>query len=744
MATALYRLGRFAFRRRRLVALLWLVVLGVAGAGAATLHGSMTSSFTLPGTESQRALDLLEERMPGSGAAGATARVVYVAPSGSKVTDAAATAAITDSVRRLGGLAHVSVAADPFQAKTVSQDASTAFATVAYDVPATDLTAADHEALTEAAHAARSAGLTVELGGDASQEQGAVGGTEGIGLVVAALVLALTFGSLVMAGLPLLTAVVGVGLGVLGIEIATGFFDLSSTTLTLALMLGLAVAIDYALFIVSRYRGELQQGLEPEEAVGRAVGTAGSAVVFAGATVVVALAALSVVNIPFLTAMGLAAAGTVLGAVVIALTLLPALLGFVGRRALPKSLRHRHVGSVHEPQHLSRRAPARAAVGERWVRGVVRRRVLVIVAIVVGLGTVAVPALDLRLGMPSDGSASPSTTQRRAYDALAKAFGPGFNGPLVIVADLTGADDPASAASAIQRDLSGLRDVVAATPPTLDPAKRTAILTVVPQSSPSDPATERLVATVRDAAPRWQAATGADVAVTGTTAVGIDVSDRLRGALLPYLLLVVGIAFVLLTIVFRSLLVPLKATLGFLLSIVATFGAVVAVFQWGWLKDLVGLDSTGPILSFLPIFLVGILFGLAMDYEVFLVTRMREDFVHGAGPTEAVVSGFAHGARVVAAAAVIMFSVFAGFAITDEPIIKSMGFALAFGVAVDAFLVRMTLVPAVMSLLGRAAWALPRWLDRLVPDVDVEGAKLAQQLAAPAPTAQRDEVTADA
>ncbi|GMA88849.1 hypothetical protein GCM10025868_40990 [Angustibacter aerolatus] len=449
-------------------------------------------------------------------------------------------------------------------------------------------------------------------------------------------------------------------------------------------------------------------------------------------------------NIPFLTAMGLAAAGTVLGAVVIALTLLPALLGFVGRRALPKSLRHRHVGSVHEPQHLSRRAPARAAVGERWVRGVVRRRVLVIVAIVVGLGTVAVPALDLRLGMPSDGSASPSTTQRRAYDALAKAFGPGFNGPLVIVADLTGADDPASAASAIQRDLSGLRDVVAATPPTLDPAKRTAILTVVPQSSPSDPATERLVATVRDAAPRWQAATGADVAVTGTTAVGIDVSDRLRGALLPYLLLVVGIAFVLLTIVFRSLLVPLKATLGFLLSIVATFGAVVAVFQWGWLKDLVGLDSTGPILS-LPADLPGGhpvrpgdgLRGVPRDPDARgLRARCRAD----RGRRQRVRPRRA-GRRGRRGHHVQRVRRLRDHRRADHqvdglrPGLRRRGRRVPG--ADDARAGRH-----VAARPRRVA--LPRWLDRLVPDVDVEGAKLAQQLAAPAPTAQRDEVTADA
>jgi RND superfamily putative drug exporter len=722
MATFLYRLGRASYRHRGVVALIWIAVLGVAGVGAATLSGGMSSTFTMPGTESQKALDLLTQRMPQSGASGATARVVYVANNG-KVTDTAAKTAIEQSVSRLKDLTHVSAVVDPFTAGAVSVDGSTAYATVAYTVAAQELSPAEQQALFTAGRAAESSAttqLTVEFGGDAAQEQVKQGGTEGLGVAVAAVVLAITFGSMLLAGLPLLTGIVGVGLGVLGIEIASGFFDLSTTTLTLALMLGLAVSIDYALFIVSRFRHELQSGLPGEEAAGRAVGTAGSAVVFAGATVVVALAALSVVGIPFLTAMGLGAAATVLGAVLISLTLLPALLGFVGRRALPKGQRHPRAQAV-EPSADKR---SRTPMGERWVRGVVRRRLLVVAALVVGLGVVAIPAMDLKLAMPTDANASPDTTQRRAYDALAKAFGPGFNGPLVVVADLAGSDDPGAAATTIQDDLATVSGVVTVTPATFDRTKDTAIYTLVPKTGPLDPATETLVRDVREQARGWEADTHASVYVTGATAVGIDISDKLRGALLPYLIVVVGLAFVLLTVVFRSLLVPLKATIGFLLSIAATFGAVVAVFQWGWLKDLIGLNTTGPVLSFLPIFLVGILFGLAMDYEVFLVTRMREEHVHGASATAAVVNGFAHSARVVSAAAVIMFSVFAGFMLTDDPIVKSMGFALAAGVAIDAFVVRMTLVPAVMSLLGNRAWKLPRWLDRIVPDVDVEGEHL--------------------
>jgi putative drug exporter of the RND superfamily len=720
VATYLYRLGRFAYRRRGWLALAWVLVLAAAGLGATTLSRPMSSSFSIPGTQSQQALDLLAQRMPQAGTGNASARVVFVAPTGGSVTDPRAAAAIRAAVARLAAMPKAADVTDPITTKAISRDGAVAYANVTYRVAAPDVTSSDRQALFAAGGSARSAGLRVEFGGDATQETVAQGGTEGIGLVVAAVVLVITFGSLLAAGLPMLTAIVGVGLGVLGIEIATGFFHLSATTLTLALMLGLAVAIDYALFIVSRYRHELLAGRDGEEAAGRAVGTAGSAVVFAGATVVIALAALSVVGIPFMTAMGLAAAGTVFGAVVIALTLLPALLGFLGPRVLGRASRD------------TEGDPLTASFGRRWAHGVIRLRVPVLLAGVLGLGVLAVPVLDLHLGMPGDATASPTTTQRRAYDALAQGFGPGFNGPLVITADLSRLPNPqdrAAAVKAIEADLAAVPGIVYTAPATLNPAGDTAIATIIPATGPLDTATADLVQALRTRAPAWHGRTGATVLVTGTTAVQIDISAKLRSALLPYLAVVVGLAFVLLTLVFRSLLVPLKATAGFLLSLAATFGVVVAVIQWGWLNQLIGVDTTGPVLSFLPIFLVGILFGLAMDYEVFLVTRMREEHVHGAGPLDSVVNGYAHGARVVTAAGIIMGSVFAGFIFSGDTVVKSMGLALAVGVLLDAFVVRMTLIPAVMSLLGDKAWRLPRWLDRLLPDVDVEGEKLTRVLA---------------
>ncbi len=717
MATLLYRLGRFSFRRRRLVTAVWMLVLALAGAGALALSAPASSAFSIPGTESSRALDVIKEKMGGGGEA-ASATVVFTVGGDAKLTASAQKAAIDKAVGELRTAGQVAQVTDP----VVSKDQQTAYATVTYTVPQPAVTAEARDALDAAGRSAEPAGIGVAFGGTATQAAEGGHAAEAVGVAVAAVVLIMTFGALVAAGLPLLTALLGVGLGMAGIQIATGFLDLSSSTAALATMLGLAVGIDYALFIVSRYRHELGQGHDPEDAAGRAVGTAGSAVVFAGLTVIIALAALAVVGIPFLGAMGIAAAGTVAIAVLISLSLLPAMLGFAGRRVLPKSLRA-------DPQAAPRHG--RIPFGERWARGVVKHRIPALLLSVGLLAVAAIPALDLRLALPDDSTAAPGSTQRTAYDQLSAGFGEGFNGPLVIVVEAP-AGTVSVVGTAAQKAIGALDDVVTVTPPTANPAGDTAILAVIPRSGPTTDATKQLVHDIRATS-----IDGGTMAVTGTTAVNIDVSDKLTGALVPYLSIVVGLAFVLLMLVFRSVLVPLKATLGFLLSVAATFGAVVAVFQWGWLAGLLGLETTGPIVSVMPIFLVGVLFGLAMDYEVFLVTRTREEYVHGAAPNDAVISGVKHGARVVTAAALIMISVFAGFLLADDAIIKSLGFALAFGVAVDAFIVRMTIVPALLSLLGRAAWWLPRWLDRLLPNVDVEGEQLTKRLAAPPTTPPR-------
>lgn len=722
MATFLYKLGRLAFRRRRYVALIWVALLALAGFGAATASTATSSSFSIPGTEAQKAFDLLEQRFPAASADGATARIVFKAPEGEKMTDPANKADVREITGELkSGSDQIASVVDPYTGDAVSKNGSTAYVSVTYKVNSMELTDATREALEDAGESAQKTGMTVEIGGDALQVMPETGATEIVGIALAAVVLVITFGSLIAAGLPLLTALIGVGIGVSSITALANVLDLGSTTSTLAMMIGLAVGIDYALFIVSRYRAELAEGREREEAAGRAVGTAGSAVVFAGLTVVIALVGLAVVNIPMLSKMGFAAAGTVAIAVLIALTLVPAMLGFVGKRIVGRKAR--------KAAEAENRPEAKPNMGTRWARFVLRKPVWVLLVGVIGLGTIAVPAASLEMGLPDDGSQPTSTTQRRAYDLLSDGFGPGFNGPLMVVVDTANSSDGKAAAKQVTDEISGLKGVVAVSPATFNKAGDAAMITVVPKDRPSSVETENVVHAIRDAGTGIKSDTGAEVLVTGATAMNIDFSEKMNDALLPYLALVVGLAFLLLMVVFRSVLVPLKAALGFLLSVVAALGAVVAVFQWGWLGSLFGVEQTGPIMSMMPIFMVGVVFGLAMDYEVFLVTRMREAYVHGESPGQAVVTGFKHGARVVTAAAVIMIAVFSGFIGSSESMIKMIGFSLAIAVFFDAFVVRMAIVPAVLALLGKRAWWLPRWLDRALPNVDVEGEGLRKELA---------------
>ncbi|MEU6556082.1 MMPL family transporter [Streptomyces sp. NPDC046915] len=716
MATFLYKLGRLAFRRRHFVALIWVALLTLAGVGAASAPAAGNTSFSIPGTEAQKAFDLLEQRFPGTTADGATARVVFKAPSGEKMTDKENKKAVHAAVEELKSGSEVSSVADPYATHAVSKNSTVAYASVRYKVSGMELEDSTKDALKEAAQHARGAGLTVEIGGDALTATPETGSSEVIGIAVAAVVLVITFGSLLAAGFPLLTAIIGVGIGVSTITALASTLDLGSTTSTLASMIGLAVGIDYALFIVSRYRAELAEGRAREDAAGRAVGTAGSAVVFAGLTVVIALVGLSVVNIPMLTKMGVAAAGTVAIAVLIALTLIPALLGYAGRKVKPAGEKSKLLGGGRGPKQAGR-----PNMGTRWASFVVRRPVAVLLLGVIGLGAAAIPAASLELGLPDDGSQPTSTTQRRAYDLLSEGFGPGFNGPLMIVVDAKDSAHPKAAFTKVGDEIKGLKDVVTVTPAAANKAGDTATITVIPDSKPSSATTEDLVHAIRDKGADITAKTDAKVLVTGSTAMNIDFSQKLNDALLPYLALVVGLAFLLLIVVFRSILVPLKAALGFLLSVTAALGAVVAVFQWGWLSGLMNVEQTGPIMSMMPIFMVGVVFGLAMDYEVFLVTRMREAYVHGETPGQAVVTGFKYSARVVTAAAVIMMAVFSGFIGSSESMIKMIGFGLAIAVFFDAFIVRMAIVPAVLALLGKKAWWLPKWLDRALPNVDVEG-----------------------
>ncbi|OLR92527.1 MMPL family transporter [Actinokineospora bangkokensis] len=704
MARLLYRLGAAAHRRRLLVVVLWLAVLVGAAVGAVTLGGKTADSFSIPGQESTTALEKIRQEF---GAGGASARVVVQAPGDGKLTtpeNAQAIGALVKELSALPGVAAVTNPLDPAQ-PTVNAAQNTAFSTVTYRVGTGEVPADQQDALKAAVEQARStSGLTVEAAGDALQGVPPLGGVvEVIGVLIALLVLALTYGALVVAGMNLLTATVGVGVGVLGITIATGFMDLSSTTTILAAMLGLAVGIDYALFIINRYRQELRLGASVADAIPTAVGTAGSAVVAAGLTVVIALAGLSVAGIPFLTQMGIAAALTIIIAVLVAVTLVPAVLSYLGRRALPR--KQRAEDAAHRDRGFFR----------GWIAGVTKRRALTLLGGVVVLGLLAIPAASMQTTLvqtPATGS-----TQAKAQDLISAGFGPGFNGPLVVLFEGQGA---AQAANQALPAITGLRDVAVAAPAVPNRTGTAALMQVIPKSGPTSADTEQLVTDLR----AYLAGLGGVSAyVTGSTAVSVDVAVTVDEALPVYLILVVGLALVLLVLVFRSLLVPLVGVLGFLLTVGASLGSTVAVFQWGWLADVVNLDSTGPLISLTPIVVVGILFGLAMDYQVFLVSRMHEAHHHGHDPRSAITTGFRQAAPVVVAAALIMFSVFAGFIPTGEPTIKSIAFALAIGIFFDAFVVRMALVPAALALLGERAWWLPKWLGWL-PTLDVEGAGL--------------------
>ncbi|HEX4442837.1 MAG TPA: MMPL family transporter [Galbitalea sp.] len=702
MATFLARIGRFATRRKWLVLATWVVLLLLAVAGAATLSQPESTTFNIPGLQSVKTLDTINKDF--SSGSGSSGNVVFAAPKGQKLTaaDAATVATLTANLAKVHG---VTSAIDPFTAKvkTISPQGRIGFITV--DLAAKGPSIAVQKGINRAMDAARSSRLEVEASSDLVTAA-SPSSNQAVGILLALIVLFITFGSLLAAGLPLVTALVGLGTGVAAIYTATSFVQLNSVAPVLAILLALAVGIDYSLFIVNRHKRQVLEGMPVDESIARALGTAGTAVFFAAVTVIIALAGLSVVGVDFLTQMGLSAAFAVLIAMLAALTLTPAMLAILGRRILGGRARKRLAAGLVKSTHH----PAR-----RWVEGIGRHPILAMVGSLVVLAVLATPVLSLRLGLPDDGSQPSSDTNRQAYDLMATGFGAGTNGPLVVLADYSATPTTAGVGALVGK-LDAVKDVSRVVPSGV--SGHEVLLTVIPSSGPSDARTTTLVTALRDlrVAPKLE--------VSGQTAVAIDVSQRLLNALPLYLALVIGFAFILLLIVFRSVLIPLKATISFVLSLGATLGCVVAVFQFGWLGAAFQVDPAGPLLAFLPIIVVGVLFGLSMDYEMFLVSGMRERFAHGAAPHDAVASGFANGAKVVAAAALIMIGVFGNGAFNGSTTTRPIAFALAAGVLVDAFVVRMTLVPAVMFLLGRSAWWLPRWLQHIVPQVDIEGAAL--------------------
>ncbi|MDO5628818.1 MAG: MMPL family transporter [Mobilicoccus sp.] len=758
MSEALFDLGRFCFRHARAVLAAWLFTLVLLGAFAGLLGQGTTEIYSIPGSSGQQALDDLEGRFPE--VAGTHAQVIVETPEGRTVTDERARADVADLVDRLEAIPGVTGVTDPYADEVsgaLSDDGRAVLVSAQLEGEQTQIEQRTLDALLASVDPLRDAGYVAEVGGGAFVgDVPSISVLELVGLAIAFIVLYALFRSLRASVLPIVTAVLGAGVTLAVIFIATAVIDVPGTGPLLALMISVAVGIDYALFILSRHRDQMAEGVDAEESTAVAIATAGGAIVFAGLTTLVALLGLVLAGLPFLSVMGVSAAGGVAVAVVGAVTLLPALMGVLGDRIAPRHVRRsvaadegdaapavegetsedlgEHDADEHgltrddqlahergEPAAKESSTSPAASWGLRWVQIVTWKPILTVVLVTASLVALALPVTDLRLALPDNGGMPVSESPRRAYDLVSEHFGPGANGQLVVTVDVVASEDPLGLIEDIEAEVAavpGIREIQLATP---NPSVDTGVIFAVPETGPMEDATSELVRDLRDRLPQWEERYDTRLAVTGQTAIQIDVSDRLGAATLPFALVVLGFALLLLMVMFRSIIVPLTATIGFALSTVAAFGVVTMVFEYGWASDLLQVDRLGPIISFLPIILMGVMFGLAMDYQVFLVSRMREAFVRGVPAREAVTAGFVSSSRVVLAAAVIMIAVFAGFVPGGDMNLQPIALGLTVGVFLDALVVRMILIPAVMQLAGERAWWFPRFLERLLPTVDVEG-----------------------
>jgi RND superfamily putative drug exporter len=708
-------LARWCVQRRLGAVLLWLLAFGGITAGAAITGSAYSNDYKVPGTESGRATQLLRDAFPGMG--GDSDTIVWHTASGT-VRGADVEQTMTRTLDRIEDLPGVAAVADPYDgqgAGRVSEDGRTAYATVTFEDQAQDIEKSEAQAVVEAAKGAEADGLQVELGGSAVGLTESSGGhlAEVVGVVVAAVVLLLAFGSLAASLLPIATALVGVGTAYAGIVLLGHAMTVADFAPMLGMLIGLGVGIDYALFIVTRHRRGLKRGLSVTEAATNAVATTGRAVVFAGATVCIALLGMLILRLSFLNGVAVAASLTVVLTVAASVTLLPALLSFIGMRALSRRERRRLEEHGPEPELPT-------GLAARWSAFVERHpKVLGAVALVV-MTVLALPTLGLHLGTSDQGNDPKGSTTRQAYDLLADGFGPGVNGPLTLVTEVDGADDKL-ALDNLDATLRGTEGVASVTPVTYDVGGDTAYLTVVPESSPQSRQTSDLVDRLRsEVLPRAETGTSLDVQVGGVTAGYDDFAAVIVDKLPLFVGVVIGLGCLLLLLAFRSVGIPLKAAAMNVAAVAAAFGVVVAIFQWGWGSELLGLGSAGPIEPFLPVIMVSVLFGLSMDYQVFLVSRMYEEWLETGDNRRAVRVGLAETSRVINSAAVIMISVFLAFVLSGDRVIAMFGIALASAVALDAFVLRTLLVPALMHMLGGANWWLPRWLDRCLPRISIE------------------------
>jgi RND superfamily putative drug exporter len=695
------RLGDASARRPWLTIGTWAVAAAVVIALAGTAGGTFADDFAAPGSRSEQAMVLLEERFPE--AAGGSAMAVFAAPAGERLERYRP--AVDGAVARIAGLARVAAVADPFTADTVSPDGRIGFAVISFDRPATELGPAPLAAIAEALAPARAAGVAAELGGDAAviNAETETSGAEAAGLLAALVVLVVAFGTVLAALVPIALTLVAVAAGLGGITLLASAMDVSSAAPTIGAMIGLGVGIDYALFVMARYREHRAAGQDNPTALSNAMGSAGAAVLLAGGTVVVAMAALVLTGLGFLASIGLGTSLVVLFAVATALTLLPALLSLLGNR-------------VDAGRLIGRRRPLGRARDTGWWRFAHRvsaRPWPYLVAASLVLLALAAPALAMRTGWPDAGDDSTRASHRRAYDLLADGFGPGFNAPLLLVADLRRPGVDAAGIPALAGRVAAAPGIAMVGRPRTAPGGDTVVLPVIPTTAPADPGTSASLARVRELVP-------GNVAVSGLTAMTDDLTRQLSDTLPVFVGAILAASFLLLMVVFRSVAVPLKAALMNLLSIGGAYGVVVAVFQWGWLGGVLGLDRTYLIASPLPIIFFAVLFGLSMDYEVFLLSRIREEYDATGDNTESVARGTAATGRVITSAALIMTVVFASFAANPSPLVKMLGLGLATAIVLDATIVRMVVVPATMALMGRGNWWLPRWLDRRLPQVRLE------------------------
>lgn len=755
MSRFFYSIGKTAYSKPWVFITSWLLILGVIITAIVT-NGVNTSSETrIDGTAAQDVLDQLAEDFPV--ASGGQGSYLFEVPEGESIDDMANSGALAFAVNEIYELDHVVNPMDilqddeamaqmqeiqgmlsqlqapraahhpfviqdmPIPGVQISEDGTVALFQFQMTKQAEDLTEEERAELFEAAATVEDeTSMEVIPTGTLQGVDIPIGGThEIIGLTIAVVILIVTLGSLIAAGLPLVVALIGVGVGVGGTFALSSLFEINSLTPVLALMIGLAVGIDYALFIVNRQRKLiLEQKLSAKEAAARATGTAGSAVFFAGLTVIIALSGLLVIGISFLSSMALVASMTVLIDVLVALTLLPALLGLIGERIVSVKTRNKEQAKTG----------TKTSFAQGWINGLLKTKWVAVLLVIAVLGTIAVPVAQMNLGMPSGASANQDTAVRQSYDIISDSFGEGYNGPLLLVAENmdAGPVDPQEYFQLLA-NIAQLDGIAEVSPGGFNEDGTIGIVSIIPERGPTDEATKELVESLRTDLATVEN-TNVEVGVTGLTAVNIDISDKLAEVFPIYIGIIVVLSLIILLVVFRSIIIPIKATVGFLLSIMATFGATTAVFQWGWFGSLFGIDTGGPLLSFIPIMVTGILYGLAMDYQVFLVSSMREAYIHGQKGEHAIVSGYTNASKVVVAAALIMVSVFSGFIFTDDIMIKQIGFALAFGILVDAFLIRMIFVPAVMSMFGDKIWWLPKWLDKLLPNLDIEGEKLLNEL----------------